>query len=122
MDRIWKMKAAGRILVLACAAAAAEQALPPPRPENNAPLLTLDSPMLRQTMDRMNLPRGILDKVPDFRLKLDRSEELLRTPLEWEDRLRGVEIRLPMSAFWLGYGRTAEGEEPQATFSIQLGF
>ena len=37
-------------------------------------------------------------------------------------RLRGIEVRLPMSGLWLGYEPPVEGNEPRATISIQRGF
>ena len=37
-------------------------------------------------------------------------------------RLRGIEVRLPVSGLWLGYEPPVEGIEPRATISIQRGF
>ncbi|HOU21460.1 MAG: hypothetical protein KBC66_05385 [Kiritimatiellae bacterium] len=89
---------------------------------DGAPLLTLSSPALRVALERANLPANFLQQVPDFRLRMDRSGELPLNPVQWDDRLRGVEIRLPMSPLWFGYQRSDDGGDSQATFSIQTGF
>ena len=79
--------------------------------------------MLRVTMERLNVGWGMPEGVPDFRLKVDRvGMEGVLTPAEMETRLRGVEIRLPMEGFWVGYEKVSENEEPRATISIQRGF
>ncbi len=74
-------------------------------------------------MGRMNLAWMFPEKLPDFRLKVERPVlEGPLSPAEMETRLRGVEIRLPMEGLWMGYETSADGEEPRATFSIQRGF
>ena len=108
-----------------CAALAVEPvAVPeaPTPPEASAPLLTLGSPLLRSTMDRMNLAWMFPQKIPDFRLKVDRPDWESMTTAGMENRFRGVEIRLPVEGLWVGYETATESEEPRATFSIQRGF
>ena len=107
-------------MLLAAAGAAAQEVAPgPARP----PLLTLSSPLLRASMDRVNLAWLMPERLPDFRLKVERpaAAEML-SPMEMDMRLRGIEVRLPMSGLWLGYEPPVEGIEPRATISIQRGF
>ena len=89
---------------------------------NSAPVLTLGSPMLRSTMEKMNLAWLFPEKALDFRLKMERPTWGPLTAAEMEGRLRGVEIRLPMEGVWVGYETSVNGEQPRATFSIQRGF
>ena len=107
-----------------CALAAAGQSTPEPAaaPEGGNPLLTLGTPMLRSTMDRMNLAWVVPEKLPDFRLKIDRPTWESFSQSQMDARLRGVEIRLPMEGFWVGYEKTTEDEVPRVTLSIQRGF
>ena len=85
-------------------------------------LLTLGTPMLRSTMERVNLAWVVPEKLPDFRLKIDRPTWEAFSQAEMETRLRGVEIRLPLEGLWVGYEKSAENENPRVTFSIQRGF
>ena len=85
-------------------------------------MLTLGTPMLRSTMERVNLAWVVPEKLPDFRLKIDRPTWEAFSQAELETRLRGVEIRLPLEGLWVGYETPTEGELPRATFSIQRGF
>jgi hypothetical protein len=62
------------------------------------------------------------ERWPDVRLKLEAPAEVSLSVLEQDPRVRGIEIRLPMSWFWMGYEWAAEGDEPRATFSIQREF
>lgn len=102
--------------------AAAEPA-PRPAAEPAAPaLLTLSSPMLRTGADRLNVAWLLPEKVPEFRLKLERPAWGPLMSAELESRLRGVEVRLPLEGVWVGYEAPTGGEEPRATFSIQRGF
>ena len=118
MKRIgtWALAA---MLLAAAGAAAQEVASGPARP----PLLTLSSPLLRASMDRVNLAWLMPERLPDIRLKVERpaAAEML-SPMEMDMRLRGIEVRLPMSGLWLGYEPPVEGNEPRATISIQRGF
>lgn len=120
MNSGWKMRSA--VGFLACALAAAGQAPAPAAPEGGGRVLTLGTPMLRTTMDRMNLPWVFPERIPDFRLKVERPALGPLSPAELEGQLRGVEIRLPMEGLWVGYEKAADGEESRATFSIQRGF
>jgi hypothetical protein len=86
------------------------------------PMLTLSSPMLRSTMGKVNMAWLVPEKVPDFRLKMERPEWGTLTTEEMQGRLRGLEIRLPVEGLWLGYEKPVEGENPRATLSIQRGF
>ncbi len=118
----WTIAAAG-VLALAAERPAAAQVVSPAAAESAAPaLLTLSSPMLRAGLDRMNLPWLFPEKVPEFRLRLERPAWGALTAAELESRLRGVEVRLPLEGVWVGYETPADGEEPRATFSIQRGF
>ena len=120
MKRGWKF----RILAggAAVAAALALGQAPTTPAGSSAPLLTLGSPLLRSTMDRMNLAWMFPQKIPDFRLKVDRPDWESMTTAGMENRFRGVEIRLPVEGLWVGYETATESEEPRATFSIQRGF
>ncbi len=104
-----------------CAAAQAPQAsLPAAEP---APILTLGSPLLKTTAGRMNMPWLFSEKLPDFRLKVERPEEWgAMSVTGLESQVRGVEIRLPLNGVWVGYQFPGEDELPRATFSIQRGF
>ncbi|HAL92282.1 MAG TPA: hypothetical protein DCM68_04570 [Verrucomicrobia bacterium] len=119
MNRSWKSKALAAVLAAAAGAAAQE----PVPADGSSPLLTLGSPLLRSTMDRMRLPWLLPDNVPDFRLKVDRPMMAdVLSPMSMDSSLRGVEIRLPIEGLWVGYETPASGEDPRATFSIQRGF
>lgn len=119
MKRIGTWALAAMLLAAAGGAAAQEAAPAAARP----PLLTLSSPLLRASMDRVNLAWLMPEQMPDFRLKVERpaAAEML-SPMEMDMRLRGIEVRLPMSGLWLGYEPPVEGNEPRATISIQRGF
>ena len=122
MNWVWQVMRLGALCAVARAGLAAAQTPAPPEPAGAAPVLTLGTPMLRSTMDRMSMAWLFPEKLPDFRLKMDRPEWGPLSAAGMEERLRGVEIRLPMEGFWVGYEKAAEGEEPRATFSIQRGF
>lgn len=88
-----------------------------------APILTLGSPLLKTTAGRMNMPWLFSEKLPDFRLKVERPEEWgAMSVTGLESQIRGVEIRLPLNGVWVGYQFPSEDELPRATFSIQRGF
>lgn len=109
----------------ACAALAVEPVAPPSAsaaPEASVPLLSLGSPLLRSTMDRMKLSWLFPEKLPDFRLKVDRPDWETLTTMGTENRVRGVEVRLPIEGVWVGYETPTGSQEPRATFSIQRGF
>ena len=108
--------------LLAGGASAAEPVPVPAEVPGVPRMLTLGSPLIRSSMDRMNLAWLLPEQVPDFRLKMERPAEVPLSPEEWQGQLRGVEIRLPMEGLWVGYVMPAEGEEPRATLSIQRGF
>ena len=112
----------GAVFSLACALAAGQPPAAPPAGEGGGRPLTLGTPMLRSTLERMNLAWGVPERIPDFRLKLERPALGPLSPAEMERQLRGVEIRLPMEGVWVGYEKASEGEEPRATFSIQRSF
>lgn len=115
MANVWKTL--GMVGIFGGAVAATGQDL-----AATAPLLTLSSPAIRAAMAGVNLPRALQDKIPDFRLKLDRSGEFLAGLSDWDERLRGFEIRVPTSALWVGYNLPDGGEAPWATLSIRMGF
>lgn len=127
MTSRWK----ARLAVLAWAGAgllaAAGQDAPAPAAEaaGAIPDLKLGVPMLRAALDGPDDSPDLWDRIPDFRLKLESPMELLRSPFDWQDRIRGVEIRMAASPVWLGYEQPREGEdmeEGRATFSIQQKF
>ena len=122
MNWVWQVMRLGALCAVTRAGLAAAQTPALPEPAGAAPVLTLGTPMLRSTMDRMSMAWLFPEKLPDFRLKMDRPEWGPLSAAGMEERLRGVEIRLPMEGFWVGYEKAAEGEEPRATFSIQRGF
>jgi hypothetical protein len=119
MNWVWRAKVLWIFWAAACAYG--QMPLPPP-PEGDGRLLSLGSPMLRSTMDRINLPWLIPEKMPEFRLKVERSATIPLSPAEMQGRLRGVEIQLPMKGLWVGYETPIEGDDPRATFSIQRSF
>jgi hypothetical protein len=84
--------------------------------------LTLDTPRLRSSMERMSLAWLIPAQMPDFRLKVERPAGEFLPGTELDTRFRGVEFRLPMEGLWVGYDAPVHGEEPRATFSIRRGF
>ena len=84
--------------------------------------LTLGTPMVREAVVRLGGDGAWIGKLPDLRLKLESEADWLRSPLEMENRLRGLEIRWAKSPVWVGYEVPTEGSEPRATFSIQRGF
>lgn len=112
----------GLACLLACAARAEEPATVAATATAPERMLTLGSPLIRSTMDRVKLSWLFPEKMPDFRLKMERPAAIPLSPEEWQGQLRGVEFRLPMEGLWVGYVMPAEGEEPRATFSIQRGF
>ena len=84
--------------------------------------LTLGTPMVREAVARRGGDGTWIVKWPDLRLKWESEADWLRSPLEMENRLRGLEIRWANSPVWVGYEVPTEGSEPRATFSIQRGF
>jgi hypothetical protein len=121
---VCKAREIGIFCAAMCAMAAAGQTPTPPAAtsESGSPLLTLGTPMLRSAMERVNLAWVFPEKMPDFRLKMDRPTWDSLSRAEMEGRLRGLEIRLPVEGLWVGYEKTDEGEDPRVTFSIQRGF
>jgi hypothetical protein len=84
--------------------------------------LTLDTPRLRSSMERMSLAWLIPPQLPDFRLKMERPAWENLSGNELDTRFRGVEFRLPMEGLWVGYESPIRGEDPRATLSIRRGF
>lgn len=111
----------GCALAATLAALAAGQT-PGPAAENTGPLLTLGTPALRSTLDRLSMSWLYPSQLPDVRLKVDRPTIEQLTAMEADARLRGVEFRLPLRDLWVGYETPAEGDLPRATLSIQRGF
>lgn len=122
MKTLWMAISLLAGMAAADAARAEEHPPAPAVPTGGSPLLTLGSPMLRSTMDRMKLAWMFPEKLPDFRLKVDRPDWESLTTVGMENRFRGVEVRLPLEGLWVGYETATESEEPRATFSIQRGF
>lgn len=120
MKRGWKFRflAGGAAL----AAALAPGQAPEPPADSSAPLLTLGTPALRSSLERLSLAWLYPAQIPDVRLKVDRPTLEQLSILETDTRLRGVEFRLPLEGLWVGYETPAEGDVPRATFSIQRGF
>ena len=116
------MRVFGLVCTVASVVQAGEQASAPTTPASAAPVLTLGSPMIRSTMDRVNMSWLFPEKVPDFRLKIERPTWGPLSQAELDSRLRGVEFQLPVEGVWVGYETSADGQEPRATFSIQRGF
>ena len=87
-------------------------------PDAAAPMLTLNSAVLRSALG----DAGAARRIPDFRLKVEYPVWGALTSAEMESRVRAVEFRLPMPGVWVGYEMPAEGDQPRATFSIQRGF
>ena len=104
------------------AAALATGQVPEPPKDNSGPLLTLGTPALRSSLERLSLAWLYPSQIPDVRLKVDRPTMEQLSTLEADTRLRGVEFRLPLEGLWVGYETPADGEMPRATFSIQRGF
>ena len=119
MKRGWKFRILAGALAVAAGALATGQTTPP---DDSAPLLTLGTPALRSSLERLSLAWLYPSQIPDVRLKVDRPTMEQLSTLEADTRLRGVEFRLPMEGLWVGYETPAEGELPRATFSIQRGF
>lgn len=111
---------AGLAAVSAFEAAGQEPAAAEPAVEMRR--LTLGTPLLKSAVKQVDWARSAFEKVPDFRLKMDQSGEILQGAAEWETELRGVEIRLTEGGFWAGYEIPSESEEPRATFTIRKGF
>lgn len=111
----------GGALAVAAAALATGQVPEPPK-DDSGPLLTLGTPALRSSLERLSLAWLYPSQIPDVRLKVDRPTLDQLSTMETDTRLRGVEFRLPMEGFWVGYETLAEDEIPRATFSIQRGF
>jgi hypothetical protein len=123
MNPGWKVMGMACFLAAWASDARGQSVAPPASEEGRPSLLTLSSPMLRATMDRMNLSWVFPERLPDFRLKMERPAVAGPfSPEEMQRRLRGVEFRLPMEGVWVGYEKTAEDEQPRATISIQRGF
>ncbi len=94
----------------------------PDEADSRTARLTLGTPMVREAVARLGGDGAWIRKWPDMRLKLESDADWLRSPLEMENRLRGLEIRWAKSPVWFGYEVPTEGSEPRATFSIQRGF
>lgn len=109
-------------LALTCALGASGQGPVAAPPAGNSRTLTLDTPRLRASMERMSLAWLIPPQMPDFRLKMERPAWDSLADMEPDTRFRGVEFRLPMEGLWVGYDAAVRGEEPRATFSIRRGF
>ena len=120
MKRGWKFRIlAGSAAVVSALALGQAPTTPA---GSSAPLLTLGTPALRSSLERLSLAWLYPSQIPDVRLKVDRPTMEQLSTLETDTRLRGVEFRLPMEGFWVGYETLAEDEIPRATFSIQRGF
>ncbi len=85
-------------------------------------LLTLGTPALRSTLDRMNVSETIQGKIPDIRLKVQPAALGPLSAAESEWRVQGVEFRLPVEGLWVGYERGLEEENRRATLSLKRGF
>lgn len=117
----WKSLPGSLLLALAVAVPVGAQT-PTATTEPSTPLLTLGTPALRASLDRLSLSWLYPAQIPDVRLKVDRPTLEQISSKETDTRLRGVEFRLPLEGFWVGYETQADGEEPRATLSIQRGF
>lgn len=123
-----KSKNGDRLIRLGCCTLAATLAAlaagqtPEPAAEKTGPLLTLGTPALRSTLDRLSMSWLYPSQLPDVRLKVDRPTIEQMSTLETDTHLRGVEFRLPMRDLWVGYETPVEGDLPRATLSIQRGF
>ncbi len=113
----------GSLLWLVGAALAGAQA-PADATSSSAPgpRLTLSSPQLRSAAERIHLPWLVPDKLPDFRLKIERPTLDTLSVTGLEDQIRGIEFQLPIRGLWIGYDMSHPDEDPQATFSIQRNF
>ena len=120
MKRGWKFRIFAGGAAVASALALGQAPTTPAG--SSAPLLTLGTPALRSSLERLSLAWLYPSQIPDVRLKVDRPTMEQLSTLEADPRLRGVEFRLPMEGFWVGYETLAEDEIPRATFSIQRGF
>ena len=120
----WKSTGLAAFCALACAMRTAAQPAPPASavPAAAPPMLTLSTPVLRSSMERVNMAWLFPENMPDVRLKMERPEWGGLSPEELQGRLRGVEIRLPVEGFWVGYEKAIEEENPRGTLSIQRGF
>ena len=121
MNGGWKSRILGGALAMAAAAVASGQVPEPPK-DSSGPLLTLGTPALRSSLERLSLAWLYPSQIPDVRLKVDRPTLEQLSTLEADTRLRGVEFRLPLRDLWVGYETPAEGDLPRATLSIQRGF
>jgi hypothetical protein len=122
MNSGWKIQWLAVALAVAGATWAAGQG-PSMAPPSGVPrMLTLDTPRLRSSMERMSLAWLIPAQMPDFRLKLERPAWESLSGAELDTRVRGVEFRLPMEGLWVGYDVPIRGEDPRATLSIRRGF
>ncbi len=116
-----------KALAAICCAAWVHQAvgqLAPVEEAGNAgsPTLTLDVPQLRAALQRLDPSWTALDKVPDIRLQLSQPEDAFRSSFLWDNQLKAVELRLPLSPVWIGYQLPTTGEEARAILSIKFGF
>ncbi len=91
----------------------------PPLPEADAPLLSLGTSAWRESLEARH---PALVRWPDLRLRLENTGEFMLDPANLEPQLRSIEIRLPMSHFWVGYEWPSGGEDPRATVSLLRGF
>jgi hypothetical protein len=102
---------------------AAGQPAAPTAPATAPPLLTLSSPVLRSSLDRLNAGWLLPDPLPEFRLKMERPDFAgMRSAADMDFQLRGVELRLPMPGMWVGYDTPADGQSRRATISLRMGF
>ena len=120
MRMVWQ--AIGILGVATGLAAAAEPSSREAGSAGPRPALTLDLPALRETLERLDWSWGPLDKLPDIRLQLNQPEDAFRSDFAWDNRLKAVELRLPLSPVWVGYQLPTTGEEARAILSIKLGF
>lgn len=90
-----------------------------------APTLTLGTPLVRSATGWLLPGVDWFERLPDIRLKVDASADVLPGRLsDIERRVKGVEFLVPQSrGLWLGWEAPEEGTEtPRATFSIRSDF
>ena len=123
MNLDWTIRAWAGLLAAAGAWSAPAQT-PPAAESAERPvlILTLGSPLLRSTADRMNASWLVPGKLPDFRLRVERPDWNAVSVTGLESRIRGFEVQLPLNGVWVGYELPVADELPRATFSIQRGF
>lgn len=124
--------------IAACAAVRAAEPVDPYEVRDNhesvlaedkatPPMLTLGTPFVRSATGWL-LPTGLVNYLPDFRVKLDASMPAEPGALAGfggiESRVKGVEVLLPQTeSLWLGWEMPEEeGDSPRATFSIRNTF